>query len=594
MTLLHQNQQQQGKPTLFSVGRVQTPVLGLVVRRDESIQQFVSHDYFSLSAQFNPQSPLSPIAAQQDGGFKGQWQTPDTIAAEHIDEQGRIINPRFLDIILQKFPPVQSTPVLSVVQDIKQKYKQSDPPLPYSLSALQIEAAQQFHYSAQQTLNICQSLYEKYQLISYPRSDCRFLPTEHYHQRHALLKQLQMNDQVLTQFIKMADTEIRSKAWNDNKVDAHHAIIPTLQAHDVNRLGKPLINIFRLIARQYLAQFFPDKIELETQVTLEASQEYFVSKGIVTQQTGWSVLYKLGTKVDSDDASHLSINREKQRVPSLRKGQKIYLTRAEIQQHKTMPPPYFNDATLLAAMANIARFVKDNDLRKTLRETDGLGTEATRAGIIETLFKRQYLVRENKSIRATEKGIKLIHSVPESLSQPDMTAVWEAILDTIRTGTHSHQQFIQQISLQIEKLVENLSLNQPITLSESKLENSHKKNNMPQNINSAPSCPQCQASMLLRKGKYGTFWACPHYPSCRATLPIENDFSKQNINETHQSKNKASIPEPPIPCPKCHAPLVRRKSNKGFFWGCSQYPSCKQTLPDDKGKPVIHKVSINP
>jgi DNA topoisomerase-3 len=246
-------------------------------------------------------------------------------------------------------------------------------------------------------------------------------------------------------------------------------------------------------------------------------------------------------------------------LPRLSKGDPVLCDTTDIQQRTTKPPSHFTDATLLSAMTNIARFVTDTTLRKTLRETDGLGTEATRASIIEILFKRDYLYRDSRFIKATEKAKALIEALPEAIHQPDMTALWEATLESIRQGEADPRHFIDSLKEQISGFLRKAQ-ERPLA---------------PTQTEPGIHCPKCRAPMRQRNGKFGVFLACTRFPDCKGTRPIDDGAPTDGTNQK------------PVPCPHCYSPLGRRKSKKGWFWGCSNYPGCRQIVEDKNGQPAL-------
>jgi len=553
---------QHGSEGVLSVGRVQTPVLGLIVKRDAEIECFESKRYFTVEATFNT-SPHPD--AESNECFNAQWIVP--LSREmHCDEQGRLLNRKIAERVVRSVFPKQGEqpkegdrPKGRVIK-VKDKQKKESAPLPFSLSTLQIDAAKRYKYSAQSVLDGCQILYEKYQLITYPRSDCRFLPEGHFDQRHDVLNTLIGNSPTLTGVIQLCDTTLHSRAWNNKKVEAHHAIIPTERHYDISKLHERERNIYHLICRNYIAQFYPDLITDETSIEISVANELFEGKGKVIRQPGWKTLFRSNKNTSSANSALL---------PPLREGDTVSVSAAEVKNHDTTPPQHFTDATLLSAMTNIARFVEDEDIRRTLRETDGLGTEATRAGIIETLFKRDYVKKNSHYIYSTEKGRNLIGSLPAICAKPDMTATWEASLETIHSGSTKPKVFIDRLNSEVGLLIEKLT-GQPL----------QKQNSVKSTVSKSPVCPKCQSEMIERNGKYGKFWACSQYPDCKASLPWK-------LNTTIKAKAVRKANSPPIPCPNCHAPLVLRTGKKGKFWGCSNYPSCNQSFNDLKGKPQI-------
>ncbi len=547
---------QQGKEGVFSVGRVQTPVLGLIVKRDAEIANFKSTQHFTVEGTFHP------INNDREH-FSCQWKIPPSRAV-HCDDQGRLLNQKVAERVVQKVrPSLDDERPEGRVINVADKQTKESPPLPFSLSTLQIEAAKRYRYNPQSVLDSCQMLYEKYQLITYPRSDCRFLPDSHYQQRHDVLNTIIANSPRLAGVIQQCNSQIRSRAWNDKKVEAHHAIIPTERHFDVSSLHEREQNIYHLICRNYIAQFYPDLITDESSITLSIANESFEGKAKAIRQWGWKKLFQTGSGDKTANQKHPTS------LPALREGDIVLCHSAEVKSHETTPPSPFTDATLLSAMTNIARFVEDADIRRTLRETDGLGTEATRAGIIETLFKRGYIIKNGQYILSTDKGKGLINALPPVCTKPDMTATWEATLETIHSGSTKPDDFVTRLSKEIGHLIEQLT-GQPL----------QKHSPSTHAPSKPPTCPKCQAAMVEKSGKYGKFWACSGFPECKATLPWR-------LNTTRKAKSVQSAGSPPIPCPNCHAPLVKRTGSKGVFWGCSNYPSCRQSFSDIDGRPHI-------
>ncbi|EGU39346.1 DNA topoisomerase III [Vibrio scophthalmi] len=427
-TLLGQKAGYQG---VLSVGRVQTPVLGLVVRRDEEIENFIPRDYFSLHA-------LIPYQGES-GGFdiRAKWQ-PSEACQPWQDEEGRVLNRKLVENVAARIVNQPATVIES-----EQKQTKQTAPLPYSLSALQIDAAKRFGMSAQQVLDTCQSLYEKHKLITYPRSDSRYLPVEHFAQAPSVCEAIANNAQELASAVRGANLSQKSKAWNDKKVDAHHAIIPTPKKATQNALSSYEMKVYQLIARQYLIQFYPAAVYAEAKLVFDIAGGKFIAKGRQLVIAGWKAL--MG-KSDDEDSGVDS-------VPPLEKGRVLTCREGELKQHQTEPPKHFTEATLLQAMTGIARFVADKELKKILRDTDGLGTEATRAGILDTLFKRQLLTRQGKSILSSAAGRGLVNALPDESTYPDMTAHWEHQLQAMAERNQAYQPFMSDLLARMDALM---------------------------------------------------------------------------------------------------------------------------------------------
>lgn len=423
-TILGRNAGYQG---VLSVGRVQTPVLGLVVRRDEEIENFVPRDFFEVKAH---------IVTPAEERFVALWQ-PSESCEPYQDEEGRLLNRALAEHVVQR---IAGQPAL--VTGYNDKRESEPAPLPFSLSALQIEAARKFGLSAQNVLDICQKLYETHKLITYPRSDSRHLPEEHFAGRQAVLNAIGVHaPDLLPQ--PVIDMERRNRCWDDKKVDAHHAIIPTARTGQV-RLTEDEARVYQLIARQYLMQFCPDAVFRKCVIDLEIAGGKFIAKARFLADAGWRTLLGNKERDEENDGTPL---------PVVARGDELLCEKGEVVERQTQPPRHFTDATLLSAMTGIARFVQDKDLKKILRATDGLGTEATRAGIIELLFKRNFLVKKGRYIHATDAGKALIQALPELATRPDMTAHWESVLTQISEKQCRYQDFMQPLVTTLYDLI---------------------------------------------------------------------------------------------------------------------------------------------
>ncbi|PLR36634.1 DNA topoisomerase III [Chimaeribacter arupi] len=429
-TLLGRNA---GYDGVLSVGRVQTPVLGLVVRRDEEIEHFVPKDFFEVKAH---------VVTPADERFTALWQ-PSDACEPYQDEEGRLLHRPLAEHVVKRIGGQPAN-----VTGYSDKREAETAPLPFSLSTLQIEAARRFGMSAQNVLDACQRLYETHKLITYPRSDCRYLPEEHFSGRQAVLKAIGVHAaDLLPQ--PAVDSNRRNRCWDDKKVDAHHAIIPTARSSAVS-LSQDESRVYSLVARQYLMQFCADAVYRKCVIELEIAGGNFIAKARFLAEAGWRAL--LGAKERDDE-------NEGAPLPVVAKGDSLLCERGEVVERQTQPPRPFTDATLLSAMTGIARFVQDKSLKKILRATDGLGTEATRAGIIELLFKRAFLVKKGRNIHATETGRALIHSLPDIAARPDMTANWEATLTKISEKSCRYQEFMQPLESTLHVLIQQAKQN---------------------------------------------------------------------------------------------------------------------------------------
>lgn len=435
--------QKSGYSGVLSIGRVQTPILGLVVNRDISIEQFVSKPFFEVMAHIETQGGVP---------YQGKWQ-PSEACEPYMDEDGRVLSKGLAQNVVRRISQKHG----EVIQ-VKSDNKRQSVPLPFSLSGLQIAAAKAFGMSAKVVLDTCQQLYERHKLITYPRSDCQYLPTEHLNDAAKVVAAINQVSTTLKSRTAEANLTLKSRAWNDKKVSAHHAIIPT--AKRSGSLNDYEQKLYDMIARQYLAQFYPVHEYQEKRIETVVEGGVFVSKQNVVSKIGWKALFQFDRSESSNLKSQPQNSYDTEQAdkvwPDVRVGDEVFCQQGELIEKQTSPPKHFTDATLLSALTGIARFVDDKTIKQQLRDSDGLGTEATRAGIIELLFTRGFLRRKGKDILATEVGRQLIVALPETISAPDMTALWESQLNGIYQQSVSYQQFISGIEQNLYQLIDQV------------------------------------------------------------------------------------------------------------------------------------------
>ena len=469
-----------GYDSVVNVGRVKTPTMGLVVRREIEIRTFKPVTFFTPQVEFH----------HANGSFRAKWKAQEQ---DGVDEEGRILKKDLAEEILtaSSVPPAK-------IESVEQKKGTSPQRLPYSLSALQIDAGKIFGYSPQEVLDTQQALYEK-KLTSYPRSDCDYLPENQLGDAAAILKNLAAADSSLERFIEKADLSIKSRAWNDKKISAHHAIVPTTVETKLSDLSEKEKNLYMLIAKSYIAQFYPAQEFLSTKVELSAGGEMFTASGKVILQQGWKSLYQNDAKKDDVENKE-----EQQSLPDMQQGDSVEFAGGKIVEGVTKPPARFTPATLLKAMKEIHKYVHDKELAASLKECSGIGTEATRAGMIDELEKRGFIKKAGKNFVPTEIASSMCRILPESLIYPDLTARWEDALDKIGKKEMSLADFGAQQKRFLDELLAGAK--------EAKIP-------PPRNL---PLCPACKKPLRRRKSKKGTwFWSCSGYPDCTKAFADE-------------------------------------------------------------------------
>ncbi|MDX1723896.1 MAG: DNA topoisomerase III [Pseudomonas sp.] len=423
--------QQSGYQGVLPVGRVQTPTLRLVVDRDRSIAAFVPLPYWAIEV---------PLLA--DGtAFCAQWRA----AAEVCDEQGRCLN----QALAQKAATAMANAASARVVKLRTERMREAPPLPFDLGTLQEVCSKKLGLGAQETLDIAQALYETHKLITYPRSDCGYLPLSQHGEAPAILAALGRADPALAGLLEHLQAQRRSRAWNDAKVSAHHGIIPTAAAQNLERLvGKPRA-VYSLIRARYLAQFLPNHEYDRTQADFDCAGQALRAVGKVIVEPGWRrALPEALTPAKGREAPVA------QALPALREGQDCTVTGVTLKDLWTQPPKPFTEGDLIKAMKNVAKLVDDPRLKQKLKDTTGIGTEATRAGIIQGLLDRGYLLKQGKALAATPAAFSLIDAVPRAIADPGTTAIWEQALDMVQSGEMSLDEFVAKQSAWMSKQVQ--------------------------------------------------------------------------------------------------------------------------------------------
>ena len=424
---------QSGYQGVLPVGRVQTPTLRLVVDRDRSISDFVPVAYWAIEVHLKHDSQV----------FTAQWRAdPHT-----CDEQDRCLNQAHAR---QAATAMQNASQARVVK-LRTERMREVAPLPFDLGTLQEVCSKKLGLGAQETLDIAQSLYETYKVITYPRSDCGYLPQSQHAEAASILHALQQADPNLGALAAHLDPQRRSRAWNDAKVSAHHGIIPTSAAKNLERLaGKPRA-VYTLIRARYLAQFLPNHEYDRTQADFDCAGQALRAVGKQIVESGWKRALPQALAPAKGEAP------APQPLPLLREGLDCAITDVRLKDLWTQPPKPFTEGDLIKAMKNVAKLVQDPLLKQKLKDTTGIGTEATRAGIIQGLLDRGYLSKNGKALAATPPAFSLIDAVPRAIADPGTTAIWEQALDMVQSGEMSLETFVSKQAAWMSKHIERCS-----------------------------------------------------------------------------------------------------------------------------------------
>lgn len=463
----------------LSIGRVQTPTLAIIVNRFHEISSFVSEAYFEVKVNYEK--------------FSGLW-----FSLKDENRDTRLTSRDAAKKILDDVVGTEAT-----ITDVEKDEKQNPPPLLYDLTELQRDANRKFGYSAEKTLSIAQDLYEKRKVITYPRTDSRYLTEDMVPILPRILQRL--NFPPYTDFIApiiKALPKLGKRVIDPSKVTDHHAIIP-VNGNIPNQFTPEERNIFDLVARRFISIFYPYYIYTITRIIATSGEHHFISKGKSINQLGWMELYgdeekSSGKKKGKSD--------EEQLLPETSVGEQLKILTGEILSKKTKPPAHYTEATLLSAMENAGRFVEDEELKEQLKE-NGLGTPATRAGIIERLLSVGYIVRKGKSLLPTDKGIKLIEIVPAELKSPETTGKWERALGLIYKGSMESDRFMGSICRYVRYIVDECRKNRlPV-----KFASERKKA-----LSGLGECPKCKTGVMLENSK--SFYCSEWRAGCRFSI----------------------------------------------------------------------------
>jgi DNA topoisomerase III len=490
----------------LSCGRVQTPTLGIIAKREEEIKNFKPKAYYGISASAE--------------GLKLIWQDSKTKDIKTFEKDK-------CDKILLSIRGKNAE-----VVEVDKAYKKSFSPQLYDLTELQRDANRIFNYSAKETLSIMQKLYEQHKVLTYPRTDSRYISVDIVDTLKDRIKACGVGPYSRLSVKLMRDSIKANKSFvDDSKVSDHHAIIPTEQSVSLSSLNDKERKIYDLVVKRFLAVLYPPFEYEQTTVKAKIGEEYFIAKGKVVLAQGWKEVYE--NNFDDEDSKE---DMQEQLLPNVNKGTVLKISAVNQTKGETKPPAPFNEGTLLSAMENPSKYMESNDknLIKTLGETGGLGTVATRADIIEKLFNSFLLEKKGKDIFVTSKGKQLLELVPEELKSPELTAQWETKLSAIAKGSLNKNTFINEMRSYAKKVV-------------GEIKNSEEKfrhDNM-----TRTKCPECGKYMLEVNGKKGKMLLCQ-----------DRDCGyRKGVAQVSNAR-----------CPQCHKKMEIRGEgeNKIFVCGC--------------------------
>ena len=455
----------------LSCGRVQTPTLAMIEKREEEIRSFKPETYYGIN-----------LMAE---GIRFTWQDKKSGSARSFSKER-------IETLKQK---MQGAPLF--IKEVEKKAKKTYAPALYDLTELQRDANKKFGFSAKETLNIMQRLYENHKILTYPRTDSRYLSSDVIGTLKERLKACAVGPyKKMAGSLSMKPVKANKSFVDDKKVSDHHAIIPTEQFVQLEHLTNEERKIYDLVVRRFLAVLYPPFEYEQTTVKAGCEEEEFLAKGKIVLKEGWKEAYEGSWSDEEDEEQKGESALREQKLPNLEKGMQFSNNiRIEIITGTTRPPAHFNEATLLSAMENPVRYMESRDAKtvKTLGETGGLGTVATRADIIDKLFHSFLMEKRGKEIFITSKGRQLLKLVPEDLKKPELTADWENKLSKIAEGKLKDKIFLSEIRIYAQELTKEIKTGDG-TFRHDNLTNT--------------KCPVCGKRMLAVNGKNSKLLVC--------------------------------------------------------------------------------------
>ena len=480
----------------LSCGRVQTPTLAMIAKREEEIRNFKPVDYYGMTV--------------QSQGIHFTWQDKKSGSCRSFQKEK-------MESLLNQVKAGSLT-----IESVEKTAKKTFSPGLYDLTELQRDANKKYGLSAKETLNIMQRLYENHKVLTYPRTDSRYIGSDVVGTLKERLKACAVGPyRKLAGSLSMKPIKASKSFVDDKKVSDHHAIIPTEQFVQLDHMTNEERKIYDLVVRRFLSVLMPPFEYEQTTIKAQAAGEIFLAKGKIVKSPGWKEAYESGW-TDDDDEEEYSGSQESalkdQTLPTVKKGDTFPASKAELTTGKTKPPAHFNEATLLSAMENPVKFMESHDAKaaKTLGETGGLGTVATRADIIDKLFNTFLMEKRGKDICITSKAKQLLELVPEDLKKPELTADWEMKLSKIAEGRLKKDTFLSDIKDYTQDIIQEIKTGDG-TFRHDNLTNT--------------KCPVCGKRMLSVNGKNSRLLVCQD----------RECGHRETISRTTNAR-----------CPKCH------------------------------------------
>ena len=532
--------QQKGFDGVINIGRVKTPILGLVVARDKLNASHTKHSYIDVSANF----------LFDENSITAKLIVPETI---EMDDAGRLLDADFSKKIKLD---CEGKKVLTVSVDAKNKSEKA--PLPFNMLMLQSECSKRFNLTPKEVMKISQSLRDK-GMCSYNGTDAQYLNEESHLDAPDVLKSVLSNTDIFNGIASKIDSSIKGRVFNNEFVSAHHAIIPTMTKHDVTKLTKNEREVYELISLYYVVQFLPDHKFTQSKIMFSCGSHDFTCTIKKTISSGWREIFENKDDNNASDKEEI-INTD---GSFLKEGLQGNCKLVSLSNKETKPPALYTMSSLLLDLTRISKYIIDPKLKKIMIDKDkdkkgengGIGTSRTRDILIDSLFGGGYLTNKGKSIVSTDLGKTLVDVLPQICTSPDMTAIWHEQQVRIKNDTYTYDGFVDKLNGFIAAQITNV-----------------KKTGIAIKTVKYP-CGKCNSDLRKRRSKQDNsiFWGCSNYPDCSFQVSDKGGEPDFKSLET-------------VPCNACKTPMQRRKGKFGFYWPCPS-PTCDKTYDDNRGKP---------
>lgn len=542
---------------VLSAGRVQSPIVHLVVERELEIKNFKPVDFYDIHGIF---------ITKKNETYTGKLKIPN----DFLNDDNLLTSKDHLKTITNDVAGKDA-----FIESYNIENKETSAPICYNLDSLQKECNVKFGFSLAETLEFAQVLYEKYKLTSYPRTDSGYMPLSQLKDAKSIFGSISknMNNQEFDNIISLANPTFKSQVWDDKKIEAHHAIIPIDNNFDVSLLKPNELKVYDLICRRYLMQFLGNYKYEATKVKTNVNDYIFETNGNVPKVQGWKLALIGGDQSFNDNKE------DEQTLPSMNQSDVVKNKEIKTTSKKTKPPAYYTDASLLEDMINVAKFIKNPKLKKIIKK-GGIGTTATRAAHLDNLFLKKMLKRDGKKIRATDKAFALDKIMPQEMKEPETTAYWEEALNMICDGTLTLEKFMAQQKNVVNRIIDKIKnqecqLSEPVSGSAGKIYKCDKCGSLTQQITS---------------NKTGImYWVCSNKDTCNAFYEDSRGKRGDLIVRSEQPEQ----PKVDIICFKCNKSkmLLRKSKKENLFWVCSD-DTCKTFAMNVDGKPVADIVDV--